>query len=154
MKKIIFILVVVLFGTATLFISCKPATKEEQAAQDNLEEAKDNVEDADRDLVDAKRQANAEEWASFKNDVNIVVEKNDAKIDSLKLEIKKSGKAADGEYQKRIDALKEKNEKLKLKIKAYKNDADSNWESFKREFNHDTDELGKSLKDFTVNNKE
>jgi exonuclease VII large subunit len=153
MKKIIFILLVVLLSSAALFVSCKPATKEEQVAKDNLEEAKDNVEDADRELVDARRQANAEEWASFKNDVNTVVEKNDAKIDSLKLEIKKSGKEADAAYQKRIDALKERNEELKVKIKTYKNDANSNWESFKREFNHDTEELGKSLKDFTVNNK-
>jgi hypothetical protein len=35
----------------------------------------------------------------------------------------------------------------------YKNDANSNWQSFKREFKHDTDELGQALKDFTVNNK-
>jgi hypothetical protein len=29
----------------------------------------------------------------------------------------------------------------------------SNWESFKREFNHDMDEIGKSLEDLTVDNK-
>jgi hypothetical protein len=29
----------------------------------------------------------------------------------------------------------------------------TDWEKFKREFNHDMDELGKSLKDLTVNNK-
>jgi len=27
------------------------------------------------------------------------------------------------------------------------------WETFKREFNHDMDELGKALKDLTVDNK-
>jgi hypothetical protein len=153
MKKAIFILLVAMFSTATLFVSCKPSTNEEQTAEDNLQVAKNNVEDAHKELDDAKRQANLEEWESFKNDVNTIVEKNDAKIDSLKLEIKKSGKAADAEYQKKIDALKERNQELKVKIKTYKNDADSNWESFKREFNHDTEELGKSLKDFTVNNK-
>ena len=29
----------------------------------------------------------------------------------------------------------------------------SNWESFKREFNHDMDEIGQALKDLTVDNK-
>jgi hypothetical protein len=29
----------------------------------------------------------------------------------------------------------------------------SDWESFKREFNHDMDELGQALKDLTVDNK-
>jgi len=38
-------------------------------------------------------------------------------------------------------------------LDSYKNDADSDWQSFKREFNHDMDELGHSLKDFTVDNK-
>jgi DNA-directed RNA polymerase subunit N (RpoN/RPB10) len=29
----------------------------------------------------------------------------------------------------------------------------SDWEAFKREFNHDMEELGKALKDLTVDNK-
>lgn len=153
MKKAIFILLVAMFSTATLFVSCKPSTNEEQTAEDNLQVAKNNVEDANKELDDAKRQANLEEWESFKTEVNTIVEKNDAKIDSLKLEIKKSGKAADAEYQKKIDALKERNQELKIKIKAYKNDAHSDWQSFKREFNHDMDEIGNAFKDLTVDNK-
>jgi hypothetical protein len=38
-------------------------------------------------------------------------------------------------------------------MKAYKNDADSDWQSFKREFNHDMDELGNAFNNLTVNNK-
>jgi len=49
--------------------------------------------------------------------------------------------------------LRKKNKRLKEKLDSYKNDADSDWHSFKREFNHDMDELGHSLKDFTVDNK-
>jgi len=152
MKKLIFIPMVAIFSIATTFISCKPSAKEE-AAQENLQIAEDDVQDAKEDLAEAKRQANAEEWQSFKNDMNTVIEKNDAKIAELKQNIKNSKKEANVEYEKKIDALKEKNEDLKVKMQTYKNDADSDWQSFKREFNHDTDELGKALKDLTVDNK-
>ena len=40
-----------------------------------------------------------------------------------------------------------------MKLDNYKVDASENWESFKREFNHDMSELGDALKDITVDNK-
>ena len=51
-----------------------------------------------------------------------------------------------------IDALEERNETLKNKISDYENNQ-TDWESFKREFNSDMSELGNALKDLTVNNK-
>ncbi|HSD06343.1 hypothetical protein [Flavobacterium sp.] len=152
MKKIIFIPVVALFTIATTVTSCKPSPKEE-AAQENLQEAKEDVKDAREDLAEAKKQANKEEWESFKNDMNVAIEKNNLKIAELKEEIKKSGKKAGIEYNKKIDTLSARNQVLKEKIANYKNDANADWESFKREFNHDMDELGHALKDITVDNK-
>ncbi|PJJ09292.1 hypothetical protein CLU83_2638 [Flavobacterium sp. 1] len=146
MKKTVFIPMVAMFSIAIIFTSCKPSTKEVQDAQENVQEAKE-------DLAVAKRQANADEWQNFKNEMNAVIEKNDARITALKKEIKKTGKAADAEYDKKVDALEEKNKELKLKMENYKNDADSDWQSFKREFNHDMDELGNAFNDLTVNNK-
>jgi hypothetical protein len=153
MKKSVLILIAAVFSTATVFVGCKPSTKEELAAQENVQEAKQEVKDAKEDLAEAKRQANAAEWQRFKNDMETEIDKNDAKIAALKQEVKKTGKAADAEYERKVDALKEKNDELKLKIETYKNDADSDWESFQREFNHDKDELGKALKDLTIDNK-
>ena len=49
--------------------------------------------------------------------------------------------------------MEQKNKDLKVKMDAYKNDVSSDWQSFKREFKHDTDEIGKVLKDLTVDNK-
>ena len=46
--------------------------------------------------------------------------------------------------RKRIDTLEKQNNDLKTKIETY-DQSQSNWESFKREFNHDMDELGKSF---------
>jgi len=59
----------------------------------------------------------------------------------------------DKAYQKSIDTIEQRNNNLKLKMDSYKNDANSDWKSFKREFNHDMNELGHSLKDLTVDNK-
>lgn len=69
------------------------------------------------------------------------------------MKIKKTGNDIDKAYQRNIDTIEQKNKNLKIKMDSYKNDVDSDWQSFKREFSHDMDELGKSLKDFTVNNK-
>lgn len=130
---------------ASLTESCKPSPKEEAAKQ--------NVEEAKEDLAQARKEANEEEWQDFKQKMNAVIVKNDARIDELKQEIKKSGKSVNEEYDKKINALKEKNAELKVKMDTYKNDANSDWQTFKTEFNHDMDQLGNSLKDFTINNK-
>ncbi len=145
MKKLLFIPMFTIFSITTIFVSCKPSAKEE-AAQENVEIAKD-------ELADARKEANQEEWQSFKDEMNVVIVKNEARIDELKQDVKKSGESANHEYDKKIDALKAKNAELKTKMNLYKNDANSDWKSFKSEFNHDMDELGESLKNFTVNNK-
>lgn len=145
MKKILFIPVVAMFSAATLFVSCKPSAKEEVA--------KENVEEAKEDLAEARQQANEEEWQNFKNDMNAVIDKNDARIAELREDMKKTGKKADAEYDRKIDALKEKNDSLKVKMQAYKNDANSDWQAFKTEFNHDVEGLGDAFNNLTVDNK-
>jgi hypothetical protein len=57
------------------------------------------------------------------------------------------------EYRERIAELKSRNEKAKERLNNYNDNNHEKWEDFKREFNHDMDELGNALKDFTVNNK-
>ncbi|MBW4362260.1 hypothetical protein [Flavobacterium taihuense] len=153
MKKSIFTIAIASFAISSIVTSCKPNTEKEQDAQENVDSAKVAVTEAEADLDEAKRAATAEEWQQFKEDTNTKIEENNAKIADLKLEIKKTGNDIDKTYQKNIDAMEQKNKELKIKVDSYKNDVNSDWKSFKREFNHDMDELGNSLKDFTVNNK-
>ncbi len=134
-------------------ISCKPATKEEQQSQEKVEIAKDNLEDAKDSLSVAKRAASDEEWKAFKNSGDSIIRINDLRIAELKLKIKNTGATIDTKYQENIDVLEQKNKDLKVKMDAYKNDVNSDWQSFKREFKHDTDEIGKALKDLRVDNK-
>ncbi|MES2575848.1 MAG: hypothetical protein V4572_12965 [Bacteroidota bacterium] len=153
MKKTIFTLIITMFVAAITFVSCKPSTKEEIEAKENVLEAEAEVQEAKEDLSEARKQANADEWQEFKDDMNDAINKNDARIAELKLEMKRTGKSVDAKYEKSIDDLEQKNKHLKIKMESYKNDVNSDWQSFKREFNHDMDELGSALKDLTVNNK-
>jgi small-conductance mechanosensitive channel len=153
MKKTIFILIIAIFVVTTAFVSCKPATKEEIEAKENVQDAEADVQDAKEDLSEAKREATAEEWKAFKNYGDSIVNKNDERIAELKLKIKKAGKSTDAKYEENIDALEQKNKVLKVKMATYKKDAHADWQSFKREFDHDIDELGNAIKDLTVDNK-
>lgn len=145
MRKLIYIPILSIFCITILFVSCKPSAKEE-AAQENVTKAKD-------DLAKVRQEANEQEWQSFKYEVNNVIAKNDERIAELKKGMNNSTKSADIEYQKKVNALKAKNDSLKLKMKEYKNDANSNWQSFKSEFNHDMEGIGNALNDLTIDNK-
>ena len=153
MKKSILTLVFSSFMIGSILTSCKPNTEKENAAQKSVDSAKVALTEAKEDLDEAKRASTAEEWQVFKDSTDAKIEENNAKIAELKLKIKKTGKDIDKAYQRNIDTIEKKNKDLKIKLDSYKNDVNSDWKSFKREFNHDMDQLGHSLKDFTVNNK-
>lgn len=152
MKKTIFTLVGAMFIAGTVMISCKPSTKEEKESQQKVEVAKENVQDAKDSLAVAKKAATDEEWKTFKKQADSLVADNEAQIAELKLRMKKTGKSVDAKYQKNIEILEQKNQDLKVKIDTYQNDANSDWQSFKREFKHDMDGVGKAFKDLTVDN--
>lgn len=153
MKKIIRNLVVVIFIAGIILVSCKFSTKEENASQEKVLDAKENVQDAKDSLVAAKKAATAEEWQAFKDETESIINENEARIAELKLKMKKTGKSIDAKYKKNIEVLEQKNKNLKVKIETYKNDTNADWQSFKREFNHDMNEIGQALKDLTIDNK-
>ena len=153
MKKSIFTLAVVTCIAGTLLVSCKPSTTEEKESQEKVEIARDNLDDAKDSLAVARKEATNQELEAFRNSGDSIIRINNLKIAGLKLKMKETGKSIDATYQKNIDILEQKNENLQVKMDTFKNDANSDWQSFKREFKHDTDEIGKALKDLTVNNK-
>jgi chromosome segregation ATPase len=153
MKKILFIL-----GTACaliaglIFTGCQTSTQKEEAAKEKVQDAKEDLKEVQKDVSeDANKAASAEEWKIFRNETEIKISKNENRIAELKIKMKKPGKILDPLYEKRIDVLEQRNRDLKAKMDAYEKNQ-SDWESFKREFNHDMDDLGQSLENFTVNN--
>lgn len=145
-RKTVFILGMAMFVVATAFMSCKPATQEEI-------EAKENVKEANEEYIEPKKAATAEEWEAFKNSGDSIINKNNERIAELKLKMKNTGESIDAKYEKNIEVLEQKNKDLKSKMETYKNDANADWQSFKREINHDINEVGEAFKNLTVNNK-
>ena len=153
MNKTILFLAITTFIVGTTLVGCKSSTKEEIESREKVDVAEQNLEDAKDSLVVAKKAATAEEWQTFKDQRDSAISYNEAKIADLKQQMQRTGRSVDAKYQKNIDLLEQKNRELKVKADTYKNDANSDWQSFKREFNHDMEEIGQAFRDVTVDNK-
>jgi hypothetical protein len=168
MKDVIFSLfIAMLLMASTAFVGCtSPEKKVENAqikvdnAQEKVADAKDKVADAKDNLTEAQKMANAEAekvanaaaWKIYKIEAEAKIKTNDVRVAELKTMMKKAGKSTSAMYKENVVILEKKNAAMKARISDY-DKSQSNWESFKTEFNHDMDELGTALKDFTVNNK-
>lgn len=136
-----------------VFTGCQSSADKLEAANQNVEKEKQDLQEAQKDAnAVAVKVANAEEWAAFKTESEVKIKDNQIRIDELKMKMSKPGKTFDAMYAKNIENLEQKNKDLKARIGAYEANQ-SDWDSFKREFNHDMDELGQALRDLTVNNK-
>ncbi len=131
-----------------------------QSSEQKVEDAKEKVKDANQNLkqvqnnanTEAQKQANAQAWKTLKVEWENKIKSNEGIILDLRGEMKKSGRIFDPLLEGSIKDLEQKNKAMKMRIDEYdKNQSD--WESFKREFSHDMDGLGKALNDLTVNNK-
>ncbi len=141
------ILAVAIFG------GCQSSSDKMDAANKNVDEAKEELKEVQAEAqAVAVKVANAEEWRVFKSESEVKIKENEIRIGELRVKMKKSGKTFDAMYEKNIIALEQKNKDLRTNISNYEKNQ-SDWESFKREFNHDMDELGQAIKDLTVNNK-
>jgi hypothetical protein len=94
-----------------------------------------------------------QERTEYRHNAELRIEENNKKIDEFNKKIETADQRMRKEYRERIAELKSRNEKAKERLNNYNDNNHEKWEDFKREFNHDMDELGNALKDFTVNNK-
>jgi len=154
MKNVIFIFIAVLALAAGTFVSsCDTPAQKVDNAETNLNDAKQDLRDAKSDAnSEARKAAMAEEWRAFKSEAELKIKANETRIAELKSKMKNSGKTADALYEKSIDALEQRNKALEARIDAYGR-GQSDWDSFKREFNHDMDGLGQAFSDLATNNK-
>jgi chromosome segregation ATPase len=153
MKKMIFILAVTTLMAGTIFTGCQSSTQKQKAVQDKVQDAKQDLNAAQKDANElAQKVATAEEWKTFKRESELKIKENEIRINELTVKMKKPGELFDALYKKKIANLGQQNKDLKARLEAYEK-SQSNWESFKREFNHDMDAIGQALKDLTVDNK-
>jgi outer membrane murein-binding lipoprotein Lpp len=152
-KKFNTLMILALIIAGPVFTGCKSSAQKEQDAQEEVQNAQDKLDQAQTDANAAElRVVTDEEWVAFKSDAEIRIKDNEVRIAELTVQMNKPGALFDAIYKKRINKLEQQNRDLRVRINAYdRNNTD--WETFKREFNHDMDEIGNALKDLTVNNK-
>jgi hypothetical protein len=134
MKKILLSLAIA--GTA--LTSCQPSEKK-------LEKDQENIQDA--------QQKFAQDWAKYKQDQDEKIRENEVEINNYRDKIRDAKESERVTLEKRTNDLDEKNKALRARINDYDKDRrQDKWEEFKREFDHDMDELGNSLRDIGKNN--
>jgi hypothetical protein len=149
MRKLLYALsvMILLTGLLLFFYGCNIGDTKESDKQDK------KTETTDLQKAETTRVATNEEWQQFKTDAEQRLAANEQKIADLKKQLKKPSKLFDKMYEDRIAKLEEQNKELRLKISIYEKEQ-TDWEVFKKEFNHDMDELGKAINNvFTDNNK-
>ena len=153
MKNILLTLSIAILMVSGSMVGCQSPTEKKEAAEKDLQNAKEDLEKAQQAVADSlHRAATVEEYEAFKADAQIRINKNNERIAELRVKKSKPGKALDEYYESRISALEKRNRELKDKIDMYDR-SHSDWAEFKREFNHDMDELGKAIDDLFVDNK-
>jgi len=154
MKKSIFILAVTIaFMAGTIFTSCKSSIQKQEAARAKVQDAKEDLNTAQKEAnAAAQVVATAEEWEAFRNNAEIKIRENEIRIAELNVKMKKPGEIFDAIYEKKITTLEQQNKDMRARLLAYEKNQ-SNWESFKREFNHDMEAIAQAFKDLSVDNK-
>jgi chromosome segregation ATPase len=135
----------ILFTAGSMLTGCDTAADKVDAAAENVEEAKEELEEAKQEeAVIIETIATEAEWKVFKKDSDEKIAKNNAKIVELKGKIRTSGKGMGKIYAERIEKIEKKNAELKERLDNFDNEQ-TDWDSFKREFDHDMGELGKAF---------
>lgn len=144
MKKTIFYTALAVIAASSIFTSCESKEKK-------VEDAKEDVQDAKQELKKAQRELNTE-YPTFKTDAETKIADNEKRIAELREKLNKPGKAPfDDLRKKRIDELEEKHAALRSRLYGYEKER-SDWETFKREFNHDMEGIGNAFKDLGKDN--
>lgn len=144
MKKSILSIAIATLFTGSLITSCNSSSQK-------VEDAAVKVDVTAEDLNKAKEEFN-NEYNKLKVESEQRMLDNEFKIAELKATKIKLKKEAKADYDKTIADLEQKNSNMRTKLNDYKEEGKDKWESFKREFNHDMDELGSALKDLANNN--
>lgn len=119
---------------------------------EKVENAQEDVVEAEQDLTEAQNDY-SKEFENFKKEMDEKIATNDKKIAEINASMLKEKKSVQDENKEKIAILEQRNVNIKQRMSEYKDDGNEKWQSFKREFSHDMDELGESLKNFNHNDK-
>jgi hypothetical protein len=139
---------------APLVLSCGLIISGCNTASDRNTRSDERARDAQGDIRETEtgRAASADEWRTFKSDAEIKLKENETRIAEMRANMKRPGTASDSLRYNRIITLEQRNADLRNRLNNYENDR-SDWETFKRNFNREMDEIGNSFRDVTTDTR-
>lgn len=136
-----------------MFTGYFSSTQKQKAAQTKMLYAKGDLIAAQEDANEiVQNAATAEEWNTFRSESELKIRDNEIRITELNVKLKKTAEILDVLYEKKIAILELQNKDMKARLEAYER-IQSDWATFKREFNHDIIVIGDELKDLMVDNR-
>ena len=149
MKNKIITLAVTTFIAGTLITGCQSSSAKIENAEDKVVEAKQNVTEAKQELS----QAIKDSIQLFKKESDDRISANEKSIAEFRMRIHRENVENRAIYEKNIAELERKNRDMRIRLEEFRDDGKESWMSFRAEFRHDMDELGKAFKGFTVKRK-
>lgn len=143
MKKTMLVAAVSIFATVTSLTSCT-------SPKENVEEKREDAVEARKEYKYAEKEY-LKDIENYRKSTDALILNNEAKIVDLRAETELKKNENKKEVQEKITELEAKNNELRLKMFNYQANGKNKWEKFKKEFSHDMDELGNSLKNFSIN---
>jgi DNA repair ATPase RecN len=139
MKKLNLIIAGIGCMTGLLLTSC-------QSKEQKVENAREDVIDANADLRKAQM-----EYREAQEDK---LRENDRMLEDYRTRAAEQKAEMREDYNTRVNELERRNKEMRTRLDTYNDNDNDNtkWESFKREFNHDMEELGNSFRDIGKNN--
>jgi flagellar biosynthesis protein FliP len=113
--------------------------------------ARKDIKCAQKNLTEAKNDSVAD-FMEFKKEASLKIADNQKKIAELKAKKADDNKEVKEKYEAKVMSLEQKNNDLRKKMDGANETKPSMWGAFKREFNHDMEELGRAFRDVGVNN--
>jgi hypothetical protein len=141
MKNSISIIIAITFSIGFINLSCNTPAEKVEKAETRVMEANSNLDSA---IKDYQKDIN-----SYKIETAEKIIANQKSINEFNARIAKEKKEARDEYIRKITVLERKNTDLKKRLEDYNADGAEKWRKFKKEFNDEMEDLGKSIKDLT-----
>jgi hypothetical protein len=144
MKKSILTLAASLFMAGAILTGCSTPAEKVANAQQDINEANNDLDKANNEYL--------AEVAAFKKEAADKIAINEKSIADFKARKANEKKEAQAAYEKEISDLEKKNSDMKKKMDDYQIEGREKWETFKADFSHGMDELGKAFAGIVVSN--
>ncbi|MGN6645616.1 MAG: hypothetical protein ACTHJT_03715 [Cytophaga sp.] len=131
------VLAAIVFCLGTAVSSCMDSDRKVDDVNENVKAAKEKFEENKQEL--------SQDIADFRLQLNKKYEHNKAELIKFKNDKKRMAEAS---YRERVEELEVQNERMKIKLDSAQTNAAIEWENFKKDLDHEMNDLEKSVKEF------